>query len=49
MALIETALGNRRAGLDLLRKSQEERSPLAGYAIVDPLFDALRPLPEFRT
>ncbi len=46
-ALIETALGNRRAGLDLLRKSQEERSPLALYGIVDPLFETLRSLPEF--
>lgn len=47
-AFIETALGNHRAALDLLRKSREERSPFAAYAEVDPLFEDLRCYPEFR-
>jgi hypothetical protein len=48
-AFIETALGNHGAALDLLRKSREERSPFAAYAEVDPLFEALRCYPEFRS
>jgi hypothetical protein len=47
-AFIETALGNHRAALDLLRKSREEQSPFAAYANVDPLFEDLRSYPEFR-
>lgn len=48
-ATILTALRNYSAALELVRTAQEQRSPQAAFVNIDPLFDALRSSPEFRT